>query len=391
MTIGEISIYVFFISAGLLFYTYVGYGLFAAFIGIFRNRKIVGHTDIFRAPLTIIIPAYNEIQIISEKINNTIAALKNFNGGQIILITDGSTDGSAALNFTQPNILHLHEAERKGKSAAINKAMLHATGEIVIITDANAMVNITAFEKLVARFSCEKTGAVSGEKKVMMHDGSTGTEGLYWKYESFLKKSSARMYSLTGAAGELLAIRKKLFQPIPEDAILDDLELSLAIIRQGKVIDYEPEAYAEEPPSKSIADEFSRKMRISAGVFQTLKRNMFVFNPFKHAVFVFQFNSHRVLRWTIGIDCILLLYISNIFLLGDPQTSSLTLFFDISFILQNVFYFFVIIGLLFRNNRKVPTLFFLPFYFIMMNMAILVGFFRFLGRKESVLWKKAAR
>ena len=264
MSFEEISTYVFFISLGLLIYTYVGYGLLATLIGLLRKKNSFNSGEGLSVPVTVIIPAYNEAGILNEKINNTLLALRNFKDVQVILITDGSNDGSAEMSFHDNKILHLHNAERKGKSAAINGAMEKATGDIVVITDANAMVNETAFEKLVARFQNKKTGAVSGEKKVMAREGSTGGEGLYWKYESYLKKLSARMYSLTGAAGELLAFRKTAFKPIPEDAILDDMVLSLNIIKLGMVIDYEPAAYATEPPSKSIADEFRRKVRISA-------------------------------------------------------------------------------------------------------------------------------
>jgi biofilm PGA synthesis N-glycosyltransferase PgaC len=391
MSMAEVSKYAFIISLGILFYTYFGYGLLAAIVGLFRKRTIYNPADGFQTSLTIIIPAYNEAGILQDKIHNTFKALQNFQNFQVILITDGSNDGSDLLKFTHPHILHLHEAERKGKSSAINRAMEFSTGEIVVITDANALINPEAFERLVVRFKNKKTGAVSGEKKVTTTDGSAGSEGFYWRYESFLKKQSARMYSLTGAAGELLAFRRHLFQPIPANAILDDMELSLSIIKQGKVIDYEPGAYATEPPSTSIQNEFKRKVRISAGVFQTLKRNPFVFNPFKHVVFVFQFNSHRVFRWTKGIYCILLLFVSNIFLLGNPALGYQYLFFDVFFALQSIFYVLVCIGFIFRTNRKMPSLLFIPFYFIMMNTAVLVGFFRFLRGKETVLWSKPSR
>lgn len=391
MGIEEISKYVFFICLGVLFYTYLGYGLLAALLGSLQKKAAFNHSSVFNIPVSVIIPAYNEAGVVDEKIQNTLRTLLKFKDYQIILITDGSTDGSESLQFSDPHIKHLHSNERLGKSAAINRSMEKVTGEIIIITDANAMINEDAVAKLVVRFQNSKTGAVSGEKKVLTVEGSTGGEGFYWKYESFLKKQSAKLYTLTGAAGELLAFRKELFKPIPNDAILDDMELSLSIIKQGKVIDYEPEAYAMEPPSKSISDEFKRKVRISAGVFQTLRRNPFVFNPFKHTMFIFQFNSHRVLRWTKGIDCIILLFISNCFIVGDPSISLNYVIFDALFLLQILFYILVLAGYILRNVNRIPSVFFLPFYFMMMNSAVVVGFFRFLGKKETVLWKKAAR
>jgi poly-beta-1,6-N-acetyl-D-glucosamine synthase len=391
MTVANISLYIFFISLGLLLYTYLGYGLLAGILGLLRSSRNRRKVDVGNVKVTVIIPAYNEANILGEKISNTLNGLKNFVHSQVIVITDGSNDGSNDLQFSDPRILHLHEPGRLGKSSAINKAMQHATGEIVIITDANAMVNEMGFAKLVSKFDRDQVGAVSGEKKVQRSDGSVGGEGIYWKYESFLKKQSAKMYSLTGAAGELIAIRKNVFNPIPADAILDDLQMSLDIIRQHKIVDYEPGAFASEPPSRSLSDEFRRKVRISAGVFQTLHRNLFVFNPFRHSVFVFQFFSHRILRWVTGINCLLLVFISNLLIcLYAPAGANYFPWFFISFILQSGFYLFVMSGFILRN-QKLPVIFFLPFYFVMMNVSILLGFMRYLGKKESVMWKKAAR
>jgi len=387
--VSQISIYVFCISLGILLYAYVGYGILAAIFGLFSKKN--KWKNVTNIPVTVIIPAYNEAGILPQKIKNTIVGLQNFTTWQIVLITDGSDDGSNVLKFDDDRVLHLHESTRLGKSVAINKAMESALGDIVIITDANAMVNEIGFEKLVLGFANEKVGAVSGEKKVMMADGSTGGEGIYWKYESFIKKQSALMYSLTGAAGELLAVRKNLFTPIPVDAILDDMELSLSIIQQNKIIGYEPAAYATEPPSHTLNDEWNRKVRISAGVFQTLQRNRFVFNPFKHSVFVFQFFSHRVLRWLASIPCLLLVLASNIVLVFSADTCTYFLpVFTVLLYAQVAVYLWALLGMLLRNV-KLPGFLFLPFYFLMMNVAVVAGWFRFMGKKETVMWKKVKR
>lgn len=386
---GQISLYVFCISLGILLYAYLGYGILAAFLGLFRKKRPLH--PFANIPVTVIVPAYNEAGILLQKIQNTLTGLQNFEKAQVILITDGSEDGSADLKFNDDRVLHLHEPARLGKSAAINKAMERATGDIVIITDANAMVNESGFQQLVSAFSHEKIGAVSGEKKVLSADGSTGGEGLYWKYESFIKKQSAHMYSLTGAAGELIAIRRSVFTPIPIDAILDDMELSLSIIRQHKIIGYEPGAYATEPPSNTLADEFSRKVRISAGVFQTLQRNGFVFNPFKHTLFVFQFFSHRILRWLASIPCLLSILVTNVLLVFSYNTyTPLLPVLTVLLYAQAIFYLWALVGMMLRNG-KLPGFFFLPFYFLMMNVAVVAGWFRFIRKKESVMWKKVKR
>lgn len=383
--------YIFFGALGILFYTYIGYGVVAYVVGMFRRRFRLKEEEVLQTSVTVIIPAYNESGVLKQKVNNTIEALKPFNYFQIIINSEGSNDGSEKITFNHPNVIHLRGGIRKGKSYSINQSVMHATGSIIVITDANAMINQDAILKLVSRFSGDQVGAVSGEKKVMMNDGSTGGEGLYWKYESFLKRSSASMYSLTGAAGELLAFRKELFKPLPEDAILDDMELSLNIIRQNKIIDYEPEAYAIEPPSGSIKEEFKRKVRISAGVFQTLNRNLFLFNPFKHFLFWFQFNSHRVMRWFMGLLCILLIAGTSLAIVTYPLPQNEQYFFVAIILMQFVFYAMVILGFLFRNVKGIPAFVFLPFYFLMMNVAVPVGFLRYITGRESVLWQKISR
>lgn len=383
--------YVFFGALGILFYTYIGYGMMAYVIGLFRKRSRLKDEEVLNTSVTVIIPAYNESGILAEKVHNTLEALKSFQHYQIIINSEGSNDGSSGLIFDHPAVLHLTGPTRKGKSYAINQSVLNATGNIVVITDANAFINHDAIMKMVSCFSHLNVGAVSGEKKVKMKDGSTGGEGIYWKYESFLKRSSAAMYSLTGAAGELLAFRKDLFKPLPEDAILDDMELSLNIIKQYKIIDYEPNAYALEPPSGSIQEEFKRKVRISAGVFQMLNRNLFLFNPFKHFLFWFQFNSHRVMRWFMGLLCIILIAVSNLLILSYPLATNEQSIFITFIIMQFLFYAMVIIGFLLRNVKSIPAFVFLPFYFLMMNVAVPVGFIRYVTGKESVLWQKANR
>lgn len=382
MTLEGIFTYVFLISLSIILYTYFGYGLLASFLGLVFSKKQINQSSELPS-ITVIIPAFNEKGILATKISNTREALEGINDSQIILITDGSTDGSNQVDWGE-DVVYMHNDTRKGKSAAINRAMKQSSGEISVITDANAMVNKNGFNRILQRFHREKVGGVSGEKKVGSSGGSTGSEGIYWKYESWLKRASAKMHSLTGAPGELFAFRTKLFKPINEDSILDDMELSLTIIKQNYVIDYEPGAYAIEAPSKTIGIEFKRKIRIAAGVWQTIFRHLELLFPFPNFVFKFQFHSHRMSRWFVAPVCLGALLISNVFLWEQP-------IFKIFLICQVFFYFISLIGLIFRNEKAIPRAIFIPFYFMMMNMSMIFGFFRFLTGKETVLWSKEAR
>lgn len=376
---------IFWVSFTLILYTYIGYGVLVTVLSWVIPKPQIS-PDKLSGPVTVIIPGYNEATILPSKVQNTLEALREIPGSEIIVITDGSDDGSENIVFNHPAVKHLHQPERKGKSAAINRAMEYVSADIVVITDANAMINPEAIRLMVTHYQRKKTGGVSGEKRVLASgsDTSASTEGLYWKYESYLKKKSAEVYTVVGAAGELFSFRRSLFRRLEEDAILDDFVLSLRIVRQGYRIAYEPGAYASELPSKNIADEFERKVRISSGVWQTLGRLPFLFNPFFNPVLFGQFISHRFLRWTLAPVSMVALYVTNIFLLSSPC-------YALFFIAQSVFYLLAAIGFLFKNNTIRSAALFVPFYFCMMNVAVLAGLIKYLKGGHSVLWKKAQR
>jgi biofilm PGA synthesis N-glycosyltransferase PgaC len=181
------------------------------------------------------------------------------------------------------------------------------------------MLCADAVRLIVNRYADEKVGGVSGEKVVMSdaRAGAASAEGAYWKYESWLKKEDAKLYSLVGAAGELFSIRTKLFKPVEEDTLLDDFMISMDIVRQGYKIDYEPKAFASETPSFNIEEEQVRKVRIAAGGIQSIIRNADLCNPFVYGIVSLQFLIHRVSRWTVTPAMIVAAFISNLFLLNE--------------------------------------------------------------------------
>lgn len=371
-------------------YAYFGYGVLLWLIRKIKGGPVPADIPDHHAALpfiSFVIPAYNESNILEEKIRNTNFLDYPPELLEIILITDGSSDDSKHAGHLFPGIMHLHEDERRGKSAAINRAVPFCRGDIVVITDANTLLNKEALLMLAPHYRSENTGGVSGEKRVMSEQGtgSAGSEGLYWKYESFLKRGSAGLYTIVGAAGEFFSFRRVLFTPIPEDSILDDFILSMNIVKQGYRIGYEPEAYAMEKPSRNISDEFQRKRRISAGVFQSLVRNPYLFNPFSRPVVWFQFISHRFLRWTLAPLGLLLCAVIACILWDD------SLFYGVFALLSLLFAVLAVVGYLLRDRSVNIPGFFVPFYFTMMNLALGVGFIDYLRGKQSVLWKKAAR
>lgn len=343
----------------------------------------------FEPEVTLIVAAYNEEAVIEEKIVNTLELDYPKEKLQLLFITDGSTDDTPAIISRYPEIQLLHSNARNGKTAALNRAMEHVQSPYVIFCDANTLLNTAAVRNIVRHYADERTGGVAGEKKVISSGaaGAAATEGVYWKYESFLKRLDAELYSVVGAAGELFSIRTALFEPVEEDVILDDFVISLRINIKGYRIAYAPDAYAMETPSDSISEEHKRKIRISAGGFQSIVMLRALLNIFRFPVVSFQYISHRVLRWTLSPLSLLVLLLSNIVL----AVYAGGWFYPACLAIQVLGYLAAFTGYkLAARNTKI-SLFYIPFYFLFMNIAVYQGFYRYLTRSQSAAWEKAKR
>lgn len=375
----------------IIFYAYFGYGIILFAIVKIREifipeRKIVNPR--FEPTVSFIVPCYNEKDILKDKVKNCLELDYPKDKLQIIFITDGSTDGSEDMLTQYREIEVLHESARKGKSAAENRSVNHASGEIIIFSDANTILPSDAVKSLVRHYINPVVGAVSGEKRILQSDRENAAgagEGFYWKYESMLKRFDARLLTVVGAAGELFSFRKHLFKPLEEDTILDDFVLSLRITQAGYRVLYDPTATALETSSENSKEELKRKIRICAGGWQAMSRLGSLFNVFKHPVLTFQYVSHRVLRWTLAPLFLFLVIPMNIILAQD------NVFYTIVLQLHLCFYLFGIAGYLLERREIKFKPFFIPYYFIMMNYAAIAGFFRYAKGGQSSAWERSAR
>ena len=315
----------FWASLLIVFYTFIGYGIIL-FLLVKARRVIKGkrrsNYNLNDLPTcTLIIAAYNEADILKEKISNTLSL--NYPAGKlsVVFVTDGSSDNSPQIISEYNSIKLMHSSERKGKIHAMHRAMQQVTSDITIFTDANTFLNQDALINIAKHYSDASVGAVAGEKRVKIDEAAdaTAAEGFYWKYESALKKWDAELYSVVGAAGELFSIRTDLYIPVAPDTVLDDFMISLRIAEKGYRIVYEPEAYALETPSANIKEELKRKIRIAAGGIQSVLRLKSLLNPFENFVLSFQYISHRVLRWTITPFLLILAFILNIVIVLETK------------------------------------------------------------------------
>ncbi|QMU27701.1 glycosyltransferase family 2 protein [Adhaeribacter radiodurans] len=385
----------FWLSLGILFYSYFGYGL--VLFGLVKAKRIFKPTvpyftdsEELLPDVTVVVAAYNEEDYITEKIENTLALQYPSEKLKLLVVTDGSSDQTPNLVKKYPQVTLLHQPERKGKIAAVERAMPYVSTGIVVFTDANTMLNQEAIVKLVRHYQDEKVGAVAGEKRILVKekDAAHGAgEGIYWKYESALKKWDSELYTVVGAAGELFSIRTKLFEPVPHDTLIEDFYMTLRIAQKGHKVRYEPEAYALEGPSASVGEELKRKIRIAAGGIQAVVRLSSLLNLAKYGLLSFQYISHRVLRWTLAPLALLMLLISNIVLVKISYNP----FFQLVLVLQLFFYLAALLGKICETRKLKIKAFFVPYYFLIMNYAVYLGFARFLKGSQSVLWEKAKR
>lgn len=384
----------FFVLLGIVFYTYLGYGIVLTVLvkikRLFSNKSVQFDSN-FLPTVSFIVPCYNEKDVVEEKIKNCLGLDYPKEKLEIIFTTDGSTDGTDKLVLQYEGVKLLHEEARGGKSVAENRSINHAIGEIIVFSDANTELPVDALRNIVRHYKNPKIGAVSGEKRIAKKDldnASGAGEGIYWKYESFLKRMDVALYSLVGAAGELFSFRKELFVELEPDTILDDFMLSMRIAGEGYIVTYDPEAYAMETASASVKEELKRKIRICAGGWQSMVRLAYLLNPFNNFVLWFQYVSHRVLRWSLTPVCLTLLVPVNLYLVFNSTEVG---FYHLALLSQIGFYIAAIAGWILANKEIKVKALYVPYYFLIMNYAVIAGFFRYVGKSQAAAWERSAR
>ena len=387
---------VFWIALFIVFYTYIGYGILLYIIirlkRLFRGKpqKAVLPADEDLPNMTLMICAYNEEDVVAEKMENTLALDYPKDKLRIMWVTDGSNDHTNELLKAYPEVDIVFSPERRGKTSALKHGLRELKTRYVAFTDANTMINGGALREIARLFADPTVGCVSGEKRVAARKAgemAAEGEGLYWKYESTLKRWDSELYSAMGAAGELYAIDPTLCREVPDEALLDDFMLSMYVVQGGKRIAYTPDAYAQEYGSANIHEESKRKRRIAAGGLQSIWWLRTMLNPLRQPLVTFQFVSHRVLRWSITPIAMVILLLVNIALV----VKGAGMFYTVMLILQTLFYLMALAGWLQNRFGYKNKLLYTAYYFVFMNFNVFRGMAYLKSHGKSGAWEKAKR
>ncbi|MBC7185909.1 MAG: glycosyltransferase family 2 protein [Calditrichaeota bacterium] len=377
---------VFWLSLGTILYTYVGYYLILLVWSRLRPRTR-RKQDGFMPTVSMVVAAYNEEKVIRDKIENCRALDYPVERIEFLFGSDGSTDATVETirSCGVPNVRVLAFAQREGKARVLNKLVPEARGEVLVFSDANTIYQPDALRKMVAHFADPSVGGVCGYLRLISPDRRASSQGeaVYWDYENRLKEMEGRIKTVFGATGGIYAIRRELFVPLPTHKMVnDDFLIPLRIVGQGYDVVYEGQAVATEYTSPRVKGEFLRKVRIGAANFNVLPEIRSLLHP-RRGYVAFGLWSHKLLRWLVPFMLILLL-VANLCALGAP-------FFNYFFLVQGVFYLLVILGWLLSLVGVRLGVVTYAYYFVVIHMGLLVGFFKFLVGGQPAAWTRVER
>jgi cellulose synthase/poly-beta-1,6-N-acetylglucosamine synthase-like glycosyltransferase len=372
---------VFWLSSLLVVYTFVGYGILISVLALFFRRPV--RIAQWAPTVSLIVSAYNEENVIAEKIENCFAVDYPRELLEFIIVADGSNDCTTEIvqTFAARGIKLLHQPTRRGKIAAMNRAVPFAGGQILVFSDADAMLEPQAIRMLVANLADPKVACVGGEKRIRQGASVQAKgEGAYWRYEAYLKRLDSNLNTAIGAIGELFAIRRELYRAMDEDLLIEDFVVTMHLVAAGWRVVYEPRAITWENASPSLAGEWRRRVRVAAGGFQAIGRLKGMLNPMRGFA-AFQYISHKVLRW-LSPFFMIVAFGANLGLLDQP-------FYQWTMLAQVVFYSLAALGFVLArlNLRFWPVQ--IPFYFCFANATSLAGFWRWVTKSQPVTWVKA--
>lgn len=386
-------------SVAFVGYAYAGYPLLLWALASRRRPASPAEVEPSSLPtLSVVIAAHDEEAVIAAKLENTLELDYPASRRQVVVASEGSTDATFEIvgRFAARGVEQSFRPERRGKVAAINEAVARLHGEIVVFSDANNLYERDALRLLAAAFQDPRVGAATGSKCVRREDGSLAeSEGLYWRYESFIKRQEARLGSCIGAAGEMLAIRRALLEPIPAGVINDDFYLAMRVLCRGFAVAYVPQARSWEHASVDLRQERVRRARIVAGRFQAFALAGRLF-PWRHPLLLWQLLSHKLARPLVPWAMLVALVANVVAWLAPPPAGSGWLRLESPLAgwllaLQAVFYLLAAAGARLRLRGPLGMLLFLPAFLVSSNLAAATGLIGYLRGRQTAVWERVAR
>ena len=382
----------FYTSWVLITYTYFAFPLLIALLAHAARRtvqEIAEWPEETLPTVAVVVAAYNEQQHIAAKVENTWQLDYPAERLSLCIGSDGSSDSTPELLTAarHPRLTSRLFSERRGKVSVLNDLMAEVDADIVVLSDANTLLAPDSVRKLVRHFQNENVGCVNGALSIE-HNGGVSGEGLYWKYELWLKTQESRLGFVIGCYGGILAIRRQLYSSLPATTIVEDFVLTMRIMERNRIVRFDSDARATEPASASSSAEWGRKVRIGAGDYQALGLTKRMLHP-RYGLRAFAYWSHKVLRWMVPFFLLFALLANcGIILLGNLHGVSL---YHVSLAVQLAG--ILVAAIVYRlpaGSGPPPWLRPISFFYLM-NFALLCGFFRWLRGRQPVTWQQAAR
>ncbi|MGB7082014.1 MAG: glycosyltransferase family 2 protein, partial [Candidatus Acidiferrales bacterium] len=387
----DIALWIFWISFGIIVYAYLLYPIVLFLIYAFvqmrrdvvyllgrRDRRAARPSEENLPSVSLVVAAHNEETHLAEKLANIRTLDYPRDKFEVIFVSDGSTDRTSEIlqSAAVGEIRCIFLEKRGGKARALNYAVAEARHDILVFSDASTLFEPDALRKLVRHFSDARVGGVCGSVKFQSSKESQQTEGVYWKFEGVLRLMEARLGATLTASGAIYALRRVAYRSLDRDAVLDDFVVPMNSRRAGYCIQYDPEAIAIEFAPETIAGEFKRRVRLATGSFAVLAD--FLRIPL-NGITVFAFFSHKICRWFVPFFLVALLA-SNMLLLHGAYRVFLAV--------QILFYLWAGLGFVFHGRMKRVPYALLGYFLLAMNLAFLVGFFRFVAGNRDVTWER---
>lgn len=384
----KVLYYCFWICIFLLIYPYTFYPLLLTVLSKLRKNDFnPANTEDYQPLVTLIISAYNEEDIIKEKLENTVSINYPIDKLEVLIVSDASTDKTDDIvnhwSVGNPNFKLIRQKQRLGKTSGLNLAVPNAKGEIIVFSDANAMYHENSIIELIKYFTNPQIGYVMGAAMYnAAKDPSSESEGLYWKFELFVKKLETKFYSVVGGDGAIYAIRKELYWELDKDDI-NDFVNPLQIVSKNYIGIFNPDAICFEDSAGDFKKEFKRKRRIVNRSWRAVKKYFNWFDIGKHYKFLFELFSHKIIRWFSFPILLMVLILNLIIVILTVQP-----FYLITLTGLFIFGILTLFGIQYDiSNKEMPKIIFIPYYYSFVHVAAFLGIFDEIRGIKHTTWE----